>query len=70
MGGKISNQEADLRDMSNKKHSIISVLSGIDSFDKLKEFEGMVMGMSINSDLRNRLLRQATENFCKACPMS
>lgn len=56
--------------MSNKKQSFINALNGINSFDKLKEFEGMVMGLSINVDLRNRLLRQATENFCKACPMN
>lgn len=56
--------------MSNKKQSIFSALGGIDSFDKLKEFEGVVMGLRINTDLRNRLLRQATENFCKACPMN
>lgn len=56
--------------MKDKKQSIFSALSCIDSFDKLKEFEGMVMGMSINADLRNRLLRQATKNFCNACPMN
>lgn len=56
--------------MTDKKQSFFKALHGIDSFDKLKEFEGMVMSLSINADARNRLLRQATEYFCKACPMN
>ncbi|WP_158513280.1 hypothetical protein [Aeromonas hydrophila] len=56
--------------MNTTKTSIIKVLSEINSFDKLKEFEATVMKMKINYDLRNRLLRQATANFCNACPMA
>jgi ribosome-associated toxin RatA of RatAB toxin-antitoxin module len=55
--------------MATTKVSIFSALKGITSFEKLKEFEATVMKMNINYDLRNRLLRQATENFCLACPM-
>lgn len=50
------------------KTTLFDAMNNITSFDALKAFEAAVMQMAINHDLRNRLLRQATENFCNACP--
>jgi len=52
----------------SKNDYFYSVLSGINTFDKLKQFEALVMTMNINADARNRLLRQATRIYCNACP--
>lgn len=40
----------------------------IHSFDDLKAFEARVSKMKINWTLRDKLIRQATENFINACP--
>lgn len=56
--------------MKTNKVSFQKAITEITSFDKLKAFEAMVCKMSINHDLRDRLIRQATANFCNACPMA
>ncbi len=53
----------------SKNQSFYSVLYGINTFEKLKEFESLVMTLKINHDARNRLLRQATRIYCEACPI-
>lgn len=44
-------------------------IQNIHSFDDLKAFEARVSKMKINWTLRDKLIRQATENFINACPL-
>lgn len=53
--------------MTNKS-SLFQAMNNLTSWEALKDFEASVMNMNINADLRNRLLRQATENYINACP--
>lgn len=53
----------------SKNDTFFSVLMGINTFEKLKEFEALVMNLKINVDAQNRLLRQATKIYCDACPI-
>jgi len=55
--------------MDDSQAISMNAIRQITTFDQLKAFEKRVYQMDINWTLRDKLIRQATQNFAEASPL-
>lgn len=54
--------------MDNSTKSSMTEIQNIHSFDDLKAFAARVSKLNINWTLRDKLIRQASQNYFDSCP--